>query len=820
MEIAVGALSGMVDALPAKLGDLLQQEFALLSGVRGDVGFLQSELGTMNAALLRCESLESPDAQTRAWVAQVRDLAYDIEDWIDLFAHRVDGGAAPAHATAAATSTSSSGLLSWVRCCVNKVATLPARHVIANELQDLKTRVVALSEQRKRYRFDPPAGHAGGRSGPAGVDPRLIALYPDPGSLFGLDAPVEKVSNMVVDGGTTGLRVVSISGMPGSGKTTLATAVHRRLKEQNCFDCSAFVSVGQKPDIAGKTLKGILSHMGDLYGGGEDVGRLIAMLRQNLNDKRYLIVIDDLWSRTDWSTLKCCFPDDNLGSRIMVTTRNDVLAKECSSSMGECVYKICPLGDEDAKKLFYIKAFGKGNECPTHLKDISAQIMERCGGLPLAISSIAGALAHRYSKDEWERYESNLLPSHSDGLNLKQILNLSYSDLPSHLKTCMLYLSIFPNNYEIDVERLVRRWIAEGFIADERHASKEETARSYLGDLISRNLIQTLHLRHDGTPSCCTLHPVMHDFIVVKSMEENFVTLVYAKQEAPHNSTVRRLSLQNSVKQDQAVARTDTIKHARSVTVFGHAGGVPRLNDMSVLRVLDLEGCNGSVCLDGLCKLILLRYLSIRGTDVSELPAQIGELRCLETLDVRSTKVKELPASIVRLERLMHLLVGKAKLPGEIRKMQGLLTLSCTDVWKNTASVLPELADLANLRELELFCDATEISGNKERASFSSDGFKSLKHLSIHGRLPSVAFANRSLQEVEVLELKFEKDISDGSRSGGVSGVEHLPSLKYIFIEFSQKDAGAAATIASVRNAAEMLHPNHPLVSFKVGAAN
>ncbi|KAG8052217.1 hypothetical protein GUJ93_ZPchr0001g29279 [Zizania palustris] len=180
MEIAVGALSGMVNDLPGKLGELLQEECNLLSGVRRDVVFLQSELGTMNAALICCDSIENPDRQTRTWVGQVRDIAYDIEDWIDLFAHRVDGGRQNADDT--------SGVIQWFRRGFDKLKTLPARHVVATELQQLKARVSELSEQRKRYRFDPPVGYAGGRSG-SGIDPRLTALYADSSRLVGLDAP-------------------------------------------------------------------------------------------------------------------------------------------------------------------------------------------------------------------------------------------------------------------------------------------------------------------------------------------------------------------------------------------------------------------------------------------------------------------------------------------------------------------------------------------------------------------------------------------------------------------------------------------------------
>jgi len=295
-------------------------------------------------------------------------------------------------------------------------------------------------------------------------------------------------------------------------------------------------------------------------------------------------------------------------------------------------------------------------------------------------------------------------------------------------------------------------------------------------------------------------------------MEDNFVALVHAQQQdvPPGNGTVRRLSLLNSGnKPGQDVAQIDGAKvsRARSITVFAHTGGTPSLNELSVLRVLDLEGCEGPVCLDGLCKLLLLRYLNIKGTDVSQLPAQIGELKCLETLDVRSTKVKELPPSILSLENLTHLLAGNAKLPTGISKMKSLLTLSCSNVGKSAAAnIVQELSGMASLRELELFCDVTQM----QQVVFPSDGFRSLKKLSIRCSIrPSVAFVAGALPKVEVLELKFEKGLSEES-SSGVSGIEHLSSLKHMLVEFSQDDAGAAV---AVRKVTEMAHPNCQVIT-------
>ncbi|VAI92685.1 unnamed protein product [Triticum turgidum subsp. durum] len=274
MEIAVGALSGKVEALPGKLGELLQQEYDLLSGARGDVAFFQAELRTMNAAVVRCEALEEPDVQTTGWIAQVRDLAFDIEDWVDLFAHRVDAGG-----THDATSHRFSR---WIR----RLTTIPDRHVIATELKELRARVVEVSELRKRYSLGPqmPSRHA-----PA-VDPRIFALYADSAGLVGMDGPRDEVVGMVTGQGSGGLKVVSIVGMAGSGKTTLAREVYRLVNAG--FKCRASVSVGRSSDVA-KVLGDMLSQVDgeDSRGRGDagDVAQLIGRLKQHLQDKSILL---------------------------------------------------------------------------------------------------------------------------------------------------------------------------------------------------------------------------------------------------------------------------------------------------------------------------------------------------------------------------------------------------------------------------------------------------------------------------------------------------------------------------------------------------
>nr|CAB3503906.1 unnamed protein product [Digitaria exilis] len=659
-------MDAVVRALPSKLA-------ALLVGDRDDddVVFLKSELRSMWDHL---DSRTSHDDGADDDLALERKVAYDVEDCLDLLG---GGGGEP---------SSSRRLVKWLFLRdAHKLRTLQQRYSMsAKEVQELKQRVVVLRERRRERcsaAVDDDYSQAQQHS----------AMLVDPGGdVVGLDGPIEEVGNMVMDAGEKAeLQIVSIVGMAGSGKTTLAKEVYRRLKEQNYFTCCAFASV--LPDLS-KTFMDMLlglkftsvHHVDDDTHGGE----LIEMIRETLSKERYLIVVDDLWGRGQWKEIRCCFPENSLGSRVIITARNLALAKECSGS----IYNIPLLSEINSRKLILNRAFGTRNgRPPKGWEDFLAQIVGRCGGLPLALVTLVSMLTEQSSMDEWERLIGSiwLSTSHPYAEMMKQKLNLSYSDLPSRQhKKCLLYLSIFPENYKVDIRRLVRLWIAERFIPEgfvPIIISEETAIRMYLTDLIARDMVQPLHQKHyEEFPRYCRVHPVIHDFIVWKSVEQKFIIMMNVQnQEYSPNSygAVRRLSLRSNINRDEAVAQNDStdLSRVRSITVFGQGIATPHLTRLKMVRVLDLEDCDSPVCLDGLskliylrstkvkelppsiCKLLHLRYLNLRDTAVSELPMTIGELRCLETLDARSTKVKVLPPSIVHLNHTLKTLQGLMK---------------------------------------------------------------------------------------------------------------------------------------------------------------
>ncbi|KAI5013901.1 hypothetical protein ZWY2020_054956 [Hordeum vulgare] len=319
MEV-VSAAHGAFGPLLEKLTALLVDEYARLKGVRREIRSLRSELSSMHAALKEYTKLEDPNDQVKTWISLVRELAYDTEDALDKFVHQQQWKwKAPRWFQEVLHKT------------VSHLKTLGSRRGIADQIDDLKDRIKQVKELKDSYTID---GSRSSATRHGVMDPRLHAIFAEEAHLVGMEGPRDDLANWMVEEGNNSskhCKVLSIVGFGGLGKTTLANEVRRKIQGQ--FHCHAFVSVSQKPDIK-KIINDVISQVSCVHGSTKDSmdwdeNKSIAKLREMLQDKRYLIIIDDVWSRQSWDTIKCAFPDNNCSSRIIATTRIIDVAKSC-----------------------------------------------------------------------------------------------------------------------------------------------------------------------------------------------------------------------------------------------------------------------------------------------------------------------------------------------------------------------------------------------------------------------------------------------------------------------------------------------------------
>ncbi|KAF7019799.1 unnamed protein product [Triticum aestivum] len=680
--IMVSASTGAMNSLLGKLTTLMGEQFAKMKNLRKEVKYIRDELGSMKDALGRLADVDEPDAQTKSWRNTLRELSYDIEDIIDDFIQNIG------------EKDKKSG---FVRKTIRRLKTSRARHRIAGQIEEIKKLVHETSDRHRRYDLDKIIPQS---SNVVAIDPRVKTLYEKAANLVGMEGPKNELVDWLIDEEKQ-LKVVSVVGFGGLGKTTLANDVYRKLKGDFAF--GAFVPVSQRPDIP-NLLRSLLSQLGTHASIDACNSDLIDELRECLQTKRYLIIIDDLWDVSAWEFIKCAFPENDLASRVIVTTRSLEVATACSSPHHEYILQMKPLSNEDSRKLFFGRIFGSEDVCPNHLRDISVEILKKCGGLPLAIISIAGLLASEGPKEEeWKHVRSSLGSMSGTKLTLngmRQILNLSYKDLPSHLKTCLLYLAMYPEDYTIKRSNLERQWLAEGFISKENGQDVEKNARNYFNELVNRSLVQPVEFDCEGAVTECKVHDMMLDLILLKCKEENFLSIVDGSEAITEEEyKVRRLSLRLNGSDNGILLGNISLSQVRSVMIFGDSGEMPPLSKFKFLRVLFVKN-HSTMDLTGMNELYQLRYVMI-GYRL-QLPRQIRGLQQLETLDIYNASI---PTDIFHLPHLSHLDIGyQGKLPDGIGNMKSLRFLRVFHLNFETNSLdnYKGLGELTNMRNLSL----------------------------------------------------------------------------------------------------------------------
>ena len=305
----------------------------------------------------------------------------------------------------------------------------------------------------------------------------------------------------------------------------------------------------------------------------------------------YFIVVDNVWNKETWDVIKYAFPMTSRG-RLITTTRMIDVVHSCHSSFSGHIYNMKPLHMEHSRHLFHKRLFSSKEDCPSYLEEVSKQILEKCDGLPLAIIAISCLLGNtERTKQQWDQVKDSIgraLERNPSVEGMMKILSLTYFDLPSHLKGCLLYLSIFLEDSIIEKKGLIRRWVAEGLVCKEGRYTSYELKEKCFSELVNRSLIQPVKVDKYDKVLTFRVHDTILDFIVSKSIEENFVTFIGVPSlTIGRQSKTRRLSMQVYGKGNYVMPMNLILSHVRSLNVSGNSVKIPSMTGFSRLRSLD-----------------------------------------------------------------------------------------------------------------------------------------------------------------------------------------------------------------------------------------
>ncbi|KAJ4832292.1 hypothetical protein Tsubulata_028185 [Turnera subulata] len=780
------------DGVITKIISVLESEAALLGGVGDELQDIKRELERMRSFLEDCDVRGPLSEREKSWVAEVRDLAYDVEDIIDEFMFSVNRRR---------------GKKKMVHCIVVAFLNdLWTRHDVATRLRKIKSGVRNAAERSRRYGTEPVEGNISTPTDHNRVLHGELALFQKDDDIIGF----KDEHQMLITWLTTGepqRTTISVVGMGGSGKTTLIAKAYKSEIVKRHFECTAWITVSQTYSIQDL----FRSLIRQFYEAAKQVvpldfitmnsRQLVAMLVNYLEGKRYVVVLDDVWDTELWDAMKVALPNSQHGCRVIITTRmEDIAAK--FAEVGSNIRHIKAMQENEAWTLFCMKAFPwNARRCPQELEDLAKDVVEKCQGLPLAVVSLGGLFSTKHSELEWKTTYNSLnweLSNNSMLQPIKSILLLSYNDLPYRLKHCFLYCCLFPEDYEIERESLARLWMAEGFIENVRGLTPREIADGYLVELIRRSLLQVVQIDIYGLPGKCKMHDMLRELALSKSEEEKFCAL-YDEQIAARQKegAIRRLSIQGSRAE---IKLWESMTQLRSFLLFGSetidSTVISKLvSGFKLLRVLDLQGAPIETFPDHIVTLFNLRYLNMERTQIKKLPESIGRLYNLETLNLYMSQVEALPYGIVNLKNLQYLLSCQLKeetfvnfnsvigtrFPPKLNTLKNLQVLGYVEANSIVVKAIRSMTQLVRLHIMNVegsheedLCSAIQnmrllrrlsVQAAKEDGILCLDALKSpppfLESLGLVGKLENIPQWFKSLQNLRHLGLFWSRLTND-----------------------------------------------------------
>ncbi|KAJ6956939.1 putative disease resistance protein RGA3 [Populus alba] len=759
--MADALVSVVLEQLSSIIIQEVQREVRLVVGVENEVKKLTSNFQAIQAVFADAEERQLKDQLVKHWLDQLKDVSYDMDDILD------EWGTAIAKSQSKVNEhprKNTRKVCSFMIFSCFRFREVGLRRDIALKIKELNERIDGIVIEKNKFHF---------KSSEVVIkqhDHRKTVSFIDVAEVKGRETDKGRVKKMLLSESSQGpaLRTISLVGMGGIGKTTLAQLVYNDHEVENHFDKRIWVCVSDPFDET-KIAKAILEA---LKGSASDLIELQALLENIqplITGKKFLLVLDDVWNEDSikWeqlrNSLKCgCLP----GSSILVTTRKRNVANCMGSSSSTDILELGLLSTDECWSLFSHLAFFDENSGERgNLEDIGRKIAAKCKGLPLAVKCLGSLLRFKSRIEDWESVlNSHVWEIKEAESNLLAPLWLSYHDLPSEMRPCFLYCAVFPKDFTFERDTLIKLWMAQGFLRETRNKEMELMGRECFEALAARSFFQDFEKdEDDGSIYACKMHDMVHDFAQNLTKNECFNVDIDGPTESKIDSFSRdarhSMVVFRNDETNQLPATIHSFKKLRSLIVDGHHfslmnAALPNLiTNLSCLKTLKLSRCGIEEVPSNIGKLIHLRHVDLSWNKIKELPEEMCELYNMLTLDVsRCKKLERLPDNIGRLVKLRHLSVLNLQFV-KMRGVEGLSSLRELDDFHVSGSDKESnIGDLRNLNYLQGSLTISWLGDVKNPDEVKKAELKSKKHLTGLGLWFGSRTNREKINDDEVLE--------------------------------------------------------------------
>ncbi|KAF5775969.1 putative P-loop containing nucleoside triphosphate hydrolase, leucine-rich repeat domain superfamily [Helianthus annuus] len=762
--MAEAAAAALVKVIFEKLADEAFKKYARSQNIHSELKQLGSTLSQIQALLNDASHKEITDESVRLWLTSLQHLAYDIDDVLDEVATE-----AMRRELTPESEASTSMVRKLIPICCTKFS---LSHRLSPKLDRITNRLQHLEKQN-------PGLTVKGEKPKINTNRRNETSLPER-DVVGREVETKKLLNQLLVGESSKEKfsILPIVGLGGVGKTTLARILYNDTRVKDHFELMAWVCVSDECDVF-KISETIFECVATENKQFKDVNQLQIALREQFKDKRFLLVLDDVWNQNydDWEILVRPFHSGAAGSRVIMTTRQQDLLKKIGFNH---VDNLESLSHEDALSLLALHALDVDNfDSHETLKPQAKGIVKKCGGLPLALKAIGRLLRTKTEGEEWDDVLKSKIWDLENADAIVPALRLSYHDLPADLKRLFAYCSLFPKDFMFDKEELILLWIAEGYLNESTaDKSPERLGHEYFEKLLSRSFFQPA----PNGESFFVMHDLMNDLAAFVAGEyflrfENQTEMAMeALAKYRHMSFMRERYV--GFQKFEAFQRARSLRTLLAVYVgveqswntfyISNKILVDLLPQLPLLRVLSLRRFNISEVPDAICSLNHLRYLNLSETRISKLPENVGNLYNLQTLIVFGCNcLTTLPKSFLKLKKLRHFDIGETpclkKLPLGIGELKNLQTLPKVIVGGDNDFAITKLKGLENLH-----------------GELSIEGLHKVQ-IPMHARE-----ANLSQKRLTKLKLKWGDDSQRGSLEKEVLAElkPHTDTLKHFEVEY------------------------------------